>query len=53
MVSFTHGQNIICNETELDDIAHGQTIICSQLFAGPVVSSGPMKRKKDLHPMII
>ena len=53
VVSFTHGQNIICNQTELDDIAHEQTIICSQLFAGPVVSSRPMKRKKDLHPMII
>ena len=53
VVSFTPGQNIICNQTELDDIAHEQTIICRQLFAGPVVSSRPMKRKKDLHPMII
>ena len=32
MVSFTHGQNIIYNQTQLDDIAHEQTIICGQLF---------------------
>ena len=31
---------------KLDDIAHEQTIICWQLFAGHVVSSRPMKRKK-------
>ena len=27
-------QNIICSQTQLDDIAHEQTIICRQLFAG-------------------
>ena len=27
-VSFTHEQNIICSQTQLDDIAHEQTIIC-------------------------
>ena len=27
-VSFTHVQNIICSQTQLDDIAHEQTIIC-------------------------
>ena len=53
MVSFTHEQNIICNQTQLDDIAHEQTIICRQLFAGHVVSSQPMKRKNNLLRMII
>ena len=33
-------------QTELDDIAHEQTIICKQLFAGHLVGSRPMKRKK-------
>ena len=34
VVSFTHEQNIICRQTQLDNIAHEQTIICRQLFAG-------------------
>ena len=34
-------------------IAHEQTIICGQLFAGHVVGSRPMKRKKKLLRMII
>ena len=46
MVSFTHEQNIICSQTQLDDIAHEQTIICRQLFVGHVVDFQPMKRKK-------
>ena len=33
-------------QTELDDTAHEQTIICKQLFAGHLVGSRPMKRKK-------
>ena len=37
VVSFTHEQNIICSQTQLDEIAHEQTIICGQLFAGHVV----------------
>ena len=45
-VSFTHVQNIICSQTQLGGIAHEQTIICRQLFAGHVVGSRPMKRKK-------
>ena len=53
MVSFTHEQNIICSQTQLDDIAHEQTIICRQLFAGHVEGFQPMKRKKKLHRMII
>ena len=53
LVSFTHDQSIICSQTQLDDIAHEQTIICRQLFAGHVVGSRPMKRKKNLHRMII
>ena len=52
-VSFTHEQNIICSQTQLDGIAHEQTIICTQLFAGHVVGSRPMKRKKNLLRMII
>ena len=53
MVSFTHGQNIICSQAQLDDIAHEQTIICRQFFAGHVVGSRPMKRKKNLHRKIL
>ena len=52
MVSVTHEQNIICSQTKLDDIAHEQTMICGQLFAGHVVGSLPMKRKKNLQRMI-
>ena len=52
-VSFTHVQNIICSQTQLDGIAHEQTIICRQLFVGHVVGSRPMKRKKNLLRMII
>ena len=53
MVSFTHEQNIIHSQTKLDDIVHEQTIICRQLFAGHMVGSWPMKRKKNLQGMII
>ena len=52
VVSFTHEQNSICSQKQLNDIAHEHTIICRQLFAGHVVSSRPMKRKKHLHRMI-
>ena len=48
MVSFMHEQNIICSQTQLDEIAHEQTIIHGQLFAGHVVGPRPMKRKKNL-----
>ena len=37
MVSFTHEHNIICSQTQLDNIAHEQTIIYRQLFTGHVV----------------
>ena len=53
MVSFTYEKNIICRQTQLDDIAHEQNIICRQLFAGHVVGFRLMKRKKNLHRMII
>ena len=53
MVSFTYEQNIICTQTKLDDSVHEQTIICRHLFAGHVVSSRPVKRKKNLQQMII
>ena len=33
MVSFTHEQNSICSQKQLNDIAHEQTINCKQLFA--------------------
>ena len=52
MVSFTHEQNSFCSQQKLNDIAHEHTIICRQLFAGQVVGSWPMKRKKHLHRMI-
>ena len=52
-VSFTHVKNIICSQTQLNGIAHEQTIICRQLFAGHMVGSRPMKRKKNLLQMII
>ena len=41
------------SQKQLNDIAHEHTIICRQLFAGHVVGSRPMKRKKHLHRMII
>ena len=53
MVSFTHEQNSICSQKQLNDIAHEHTIICRQLFSGHVVGSRPIKRKKHLHRMII
>ena len=52
-VSFTHVQNIICSQTQLDGIAHEQTIICRQLFARHVVGSRPIKRKRNLLRMTI
>ena len=45
-VSFTHVQNIICSQIQLDGIAHDKTIICRQLFAGHVVGSRPMKKEE-------
>ena len=53
MISLTHEKKIICSQTQSNDIAHEQTIIGRQLFAGHVVSSRPMKRKKNLHRMIM
>ena len=53
MVSFTHEQNIISSQTQLDDIAHKQTIICRQLLVSHVVGFRSMKRKKNLHRMLI
>ena len=46
VVSFTCEQNIICSQTQLDDIVHDQTIICRQLFAGQVWTFGRWKGKK-------
>ena len=46
-------QNVISSQTQLDNIKHEQTIFCRQLFAGQVMGSRPMKRKKNLHWMIL
>ena len=51
-VCFLNEMNIICCQTKLDDIAHEQAIICRQFFAGHVMSSLPMKMKKNLQQMI-
>ena len=45
-VFFTHVQNIICRQTQLDGIAHEQTIIWRQLFVGHMVGSWPIKERK-------
>ena len=50
--SFTHEQDIICSQTQLDDV-HEQIIVCRQLFEGHVVGFQPMKRTKNLHRMIM
>ena len=47
-----HEQNVIGSQTQLNDIAYEHTIISRQLFAGLMVDSRPMKRKKNLHRMI-
>ena len=49
VVSFMHEPNIICSQTQSDDTEHEQTITCRQLFAGHMVGSQPMKRKKNPH----
>ena len=46
VVSVTHEHNIICSKRRLDGTTHEQTIIRRQVFAGHVVGSFPMKRKK-------
>ena len=48
-----HARVIAKHKTQLDDTAHEQNIICRQLFAGHVVDFRLMKRKKNLHLMII
>ena len=53
VVSFTYDQSIFVSQTQLDDIAHEQTIICRQLFAGYLVDFRPIKRRENLHRMII
>ena len=52
VVYFTNEEKIICSQTHFDDIANEQTIICKQLFAGHVVGSWPIKRKKHSLRMI-
>ena len=45
--TFTHEQNIICSQAQLDDTGHKQTIISRQLFAGHGVDPRPMKWKEN------
>ena len=45
VVLFMHEQNIICSQTQLDDIAHEQTVIRRQFFAGHMVDLQPIKRR--------
>ena len=49
VVSFTHEQNIICSQTQLDDIAHEQTIIWRQLFAGHVVDIRLIRKEEKFE----
>ena len=51
MLSFTHEQNITCICSPA--LKPQQTIICRQLFAGHLVGSRSMKRKKIFHQIII
>ena len=55
VVSFTHEQNIICSQTQLEDSAHKQTFIRRRLrrqsFARHVGGSRPIKREKKLRRM--
>ena len=53
VVSFTHEQNIICSQTQLEDSAHKQTFIRRQSFARHVGGSRPIKREKKLRRMIM
>ena len=52
VLSFDHHVCFLMN-TQLENTAHEQLIICRQLFAGHVVDCRPMKRKKNLHRMIM
>ena len=47
VVTITHEQNIICSKRILGDTTQGQPIICRHLFAGHVLGSRPMKKKKS------
>ena len=47
-----HEQNVIGSQTQLNNIAYEHPIISRQLFAGLMVDSRPMKRKKNFHRMI-
>ena len=53
MVSFMHGQNIICSQTQLDDIAHGQSINRRQFFAGHMLNLQPIKRKNFFFSILM
>ena len=53
VVIFMHEQNIICSQTQLDNIAHEQTIIRSQFFAGHMVDFQPIKRKNFFFSILM
>ena len=48
VVSFTHEQNIICSQTQLDEIAHEQTILWAVICRA---RGGPLtNEKKEKFP---
>ena len=47
LVSFTHEQNIICSQTNLDDIAHEQTIIFRS--RGGLTANGKEEKTNVFH----
>ena len=47
LVSFTHEQNIICSQTNLDDIAHEQTIIFQS--RGGLTANGKEEKTNVFH----
>ena len=51
MGSFTHEHNIICSETQLDDIAHEQTIII--LYAVICTSLGGLSANEEEEQFVL
>ena len=47
MVSFIYEHNIICSQTQVDNVGHEQTIIYRQLFESHVVGSWPLNGEKN------
>ena len=51
MVSFTREHNIICGQTQLDDIAHEQTIII--LYAVICTSLGGLSANEEEEQFVL